>query len=217
MISITWLRARRIAFLFVATCFWTLNVARAQPADSVFESLLYCKVGVFDILRANKAALGPATVTPHLDPNANSADPRATRVKGAVVRFKAPITAYGLTITEYTQVVLTNDGKPGTYWWGFHVNAAPDAIAAAIKARLPTADLRQRGAAWGLVHEVDPVWRKDGGGSAIETQVPLRMLLIEPSRSAGKPGSTIRCGVVAKLMETLFALPDANDLFDTAQ
>jgi hypothetical protein len=201
------------AALLASACLWPTKSATAQTAEAMFDTLLTCKVDFFDTLRASKSALGGAVITPHPDPNASVSKPRSTRVNGIVATLKTPVSLYGLTATEYTQVALTNDGKTGTYWWGFRVSDAPDVIATAIKARMPTAELRQRGSAWGWVHELDTKWRKDPYGSAIEYQAPLRMLLIEPSRAADKPGSTIRCGVVARLMEPLKALPDAADLF----
>jgi hypothetical protein len=201
------------ASLLASSCLWPPNTVTAQTAEAIFDTLLTCKVDFFDALRANKSVLGAVVIAPHPDPNASASDPRATRANGIVATLKTPALLYGLTATEYTQVELTNNGKIGTYWWGFRVSEAPDAIATAIKARMPIAELRQRGPAWGWVHELDTAWRKDPYGSAIEHQAPLRMLLIEPSRVADKPGSTIRCGVVARLIEPLKALPDAADLF----
>jgi hypothetical protein len=201
------------AALLASVCLWPPNAATAQTAEAVFDTLLTCKVDFFDTLRASKSALGGVVITPHPDPNASVSKPRSTRVNGIVATLKTPVSLHGLTATEYTQVALTNDGKTGTYWWGFRMSDAPDVIATAVKARMPTAELRQRGSAWGWVHELDTKWRKDPYGSAIEHQAPLRMLLIEPSRMADNSGSTIRCGVVARLMEPLTALPDAADLF----
>jgi hypothetical protein len=210
-------RYRVFAALVASVCIWPSIPALAQPGDDVFDTLLTCKIDIFDTLRTNKSVLGKVVIAPHPDPNASAADPRATRVNGIVATFKTPALLHGLNVTEYTQVALTNDGKPGTFWWGFRITEAPDVIAAVIKSRKPTAELRQRGAAWGWVHDLDTVWRKDGRGSAIETQAPLRMLLIEPSRAADKPGSTIRCGVVAKLMAPLVELPEPSDIFSVSK
>jgi hypothetical protein len=202
------------AALLASVCLWLPKTATAQPAEAIFDTLLTCKVDFFDAVRAGKSSLGAVVISPHPDPNAQASDPHAPRVNGIVATLNTPVLLRGLTATEYTQVALTKNGKPGTYWWGFRVSESPDAIATAIKARMPTAELRQRGPAWGWVHELDTAWRKDPYGSAIEHQAPLRMLLVEPSRAADKPGSTIRCGVVARLMEPLKALPNAADLFD---
>ena len=183
-----------------------VSPSSAADANKVMDALLTCNTAFFETLRANQAAFGVPTVTPHSDPNAASPNPGATRVRGVNAKFPKTVEAYGLHLDGYMQVVLLNSGKPGTYWWGFDVAETPSDVVAAIVGRVVGANFEKKGQSHGWLQELDPVWRNQGG---IEHRSPWRMLLVEPSSN----GTRLRCGVFRERMGSMTELPDAAELF----
>jgi len=177
----------------------------AGPSEAVLKALLRCKPAFFETLKTNRAAFGKVTVTPHDSPNA--ARPAALQVEGSIVSFAAPVEVYGLSLTGYMQVTLMQNGKPGTFWWGFEATAQPADVAKAISAALPEVKFEERNGSFGIVHEVDTVWRgpKDG----LQTKPPWRILLIEPHGGS----ASVRCAVFHESKVGMTKLPAIDDLF----
>jgi len=183
----------------------TGQVRAAERAEAVLKALLPCEPAFFETLKADRAAFGKVTVTPHDNPNA--AHPAALQVVGSVVTFAAPVKTYGLSLTGYMQATLMQDGKPGTFWWGFEVADRAADVAKAISAASPEVEFRERQGSFGIVHEVDTEWRgpKDG----LQTKPPWRILLIEPRGES----ASVRCAVFHKSEVGMTGLPAIGDLF----
>jgi hypothetical protein len=192
----------------------------ATPAGETLAALYPCTTGFFKALETHKAAFGPVTVRDLDSRTAGAPDkkkgpkqgPRTHWVLGRHVTFASAIEAQGLHLTGYWQVQITRNTQLHSFSWGFRVAEPPATIAAQIKTTVPDADFREQGSAFGWAQELDPVWRRTGP-STIETQLPLRLLLIEPSRDPSAPGSTIRCIVHKSKTEPMTALPDISALF----
>lgn len=195
--------------LAAMACVAAIGAAKAGQADAILDAFIPCTIGFFDRMKAERATFGPVGVRPHDDPNAGSADPAALRVAGFIATLDSPVVARGLHIRDYMQAMLTNSGKPGSYWWGFGVSETPAEVAKLIKAANPDADFRQQGPEFGWVQELDPEWRRRDK-TAIESRQPWRMLLISPRPNSG---SDVRCGVFRERMDGMMELPSATELF----
>ncbi len=194
----------------------TLRPASAAPADEILAALYPCTTAFFNVLESNNAAFATATLKDFGTPPENGKVGKDPSFAGTVVSFATPVAAQGLTIAAYVQMQRSSKGKPEQFLWGVRVLEAPDLIVAQIKATLKEADFQQRGLAYGWVQELAPDWRRTDA-TLIETRLPQRMLLVEPSGNPATPGSTIRCAVHVSKMGAMTALPPVTKLFPNAR
>jgi hypothetical protein len=186
--------------------------ARAETADAVVAAMLPCTSDFFATLSAQKAVFGLIKVTAFSHPERKPDNAVGSRLQGSIVTFANPVEAQGLQLTGYVQAALENNGKPGTFWWGFRVEESPARIESWVRSRTKDADFRKRGDSYGWVQELDPDWRRTDE-TLIESRLPLRMLLVEPSKDTKYSGSTLRCAVHHGQMGAVRTLPDISDLF----
>lgn len=186
--------------------------AGAGAADAVLTALYPCTIEFFKVLESHHSTFETATLKDLGTPPNNSKSGSETRSSGTLVTFDKAVVAGGLNVTAYMQVQRLMKGKPESFLLGFRVLETPEAVVAQIKSEVKEAEFRQRGPAFGWVQELSADWQRTDA-SLIETRLPRRMLLIEPSGDPALPGSTIRCAVHRSQMGAMTALPAAVTLF----
>jgi hypothetical protein len=190
-----------------AGCLLACEPALAADAAGVLTTFAACSADFFPYLEQNAKALGPASV--HESP---VSDP----LQAGAAMLAAPVAVHGLHITGFSQGAPPPGSRKPYYHWGFQVTETPLAAVTAITQFAPTAAFRERRGEYGWVMELEPEWKTQGDGTAIEHRSPTRMMLVRPSRDPAVPGSSIECGVLAPLMTDHEILPKVSTMFGAA-